>query len=92
MSKVPENTQAAEKKTDGKLLIKGYEGVHVFDVYDEHAIIYNAAFREAVRVGDKVEFYPNHICPVVNLYDRVYLVSGGEVVEELTVTCRGLLT
>lgn len=78
--------------TPGLGLIKGYEGVHVFDVYDEHAIIYHAGFREAVRVGDKVEFYPNHICPVVNLYDRVYLVSGGEVVEELKVTCRGLLT
>lgn len=77
--------------TPGLGTVKGFEGVHVFDVYDEHAIIYNKAFREAVQVGDRVEIIPVHICPVCNLYEKAYLISGGEVVGELPILCRGRL-
>lgn len=77
--------------TKGLGLIKGWEDVEIFDVYDEHAIIYHKEFRDAVRVGDKVEIIPNHICPVVNLHESAYLVSEGEVVEIIPVECRGKL-
>lgn len=77
--------------TKGLGLIKGWPKVSIFDVYDEHAIIYNEAFHDALQVGDKVEIIPNHICPVVNLHESVYLISDGEVVEEIPVDCRGKL-
>lgn len=77
--------------TRGLGLIKGWPDVEIFDVYDEHAIIYNQAFRDGVRVGDKVEIIPNHICPVVNLHEKAYLVSQGEVVDVIDVACRGKL-
>lgn len=77
--------------TPGLGTVKGFDGVHVFDVYDEHAIFYNRAFREAVQVGDRVEIIPVHICPVCNLYEKAYVVSGGQVVEELPILCRGKL-
>jgi D-serine deaminase-like pyridoxal phosphate-dependent protein len=77
--------------TKGLGLIKGWPDVEIFDVYDEHAIIYNKKFRDAVRVGDKVEIIPNHICPVVNLHEEAYLVSKGEVLEKVPVLCRGKL-
>lgn len=77
--------------TKGLGYIKGYDDVYIYDVYDEHAIIYNEKFRNQVKVGDKVEIIPNHICPVCNLYDKAYLVSNGEVVEEIEVKCRGKL-
>ena len=77
--------------TKGLGRIKGWPDVEIYDVYDEHAIIYNRAFRDAVRVGDKVEIIPNHICPVVNLHEVAYLVSQGQVVEEIPVLCRGKL-
>ena len=60
-------------------------------MFDEHAIILNEAFREKVSVGDKVRVIPVHICPVCNLYDKAYLISGGEVVKELPIACRGKL-
>jgi len=60
-------------------------------VYDEHAIIYNQQFRDHVKVGDKVEIIPNHICPVVNLHEYAYLVSKGQVIEKISVECRGKL-
>ena len=77
--------------TPGLGTVKGFENVHIFDVYDEHAIIYDKSFRDGVRVGDKVEFYPVHICPVCNLYEKAALVSNGDVVEEIPILCRGRL-
>lgn len=77
--------------TKGLGVIKGYNEAYVHAVYDEHAIIYNKELREKVRVGDKLEIIPNHICPVCNLYDTAYLVSQGEVVEEIPISCRGKL-
>lgn len=77
--------------TEGLGAVKDYEGVFISKVYDEHALIYNKDFREKVSIGDKIEIIPNHICPVVNLYDKAYLVSGDEVVEELVIECRGKL-
>lgn len=77
--------------TEGLGAVKGYEGVIVSKVYDEHALIYNKEFRDSISIGNKIEIIPNHICPVVNLYDKAYLVSGDEVVEVLNVECRGKL-
>lgn len=77
--------------TIGLGYIKGYDKVYIHDVYDEHAIIYNKKFNKNVNIGDKVEIIPNHICPVCNLYDKAYLISDGEVIEELAIECRGQL-
>ncbi|MDO5045943.1 MAG: hypothetical protein Q4D84_04560 [Campylobacter sp.] len=40
-------------------------------------------------MGDKLEIYPNYICPVVNLYEFAYLVENGQVIEKIEVSCRG---
>lgn len=72
-------------------LIKGWPDVSIHAVYDEHAIIYNKEFHDSIKVGDKVEIIPNHICPVVNLHEIAYIISNGEVVDEIPVDCRGKL-
>lgn len=77
--------------TEGLGAVRNYEGVFISRVYDEHALIYNREFREKISIGDKIEIIPNHICPVVNLYDKAFLVSGDEVVGELIIECRGKL-
>lgn len=78
--------------TPGKGTVLEYPETHIQAVFDEHAIITDRAFHDAVRVGDKVRIIPVHICPVCNLYDSAYLISGGEVIEELPILCRGKLT
>lgn len=78
--------------TPGKGTILEFPDTHIDSVFDEHAIIYDRAFREAVRVGDLVRVIPVHICPVCNLYDSAWLISGNEVVREIPVSCRGKLT
>ena len=77
--------------TKGVGKIKGWDDVYIDSVFDEHAIIYNKAFRDSLRVGDKVEIFPNHICPVVNLHEDAYIVSGQEVIRRIPVDCRGKL-
>lgn len=77
--------------TKGLGLIEGWPGVSIFDVFDEHAIIYNKEFHDFIKVGDKVEIIPNHICPVVNLHEVAYIISNGEVIDEIPVDCRGKL-
>lgn len=77
--------------TPGKGTIMEYPDVNIFSVYDEHAIIYDKFFRENVCVGDKYRIIPVHICPVCNLYESAALISGGEVIEEIPVLCRGKL-
>lgn len=44
---------------------------------------------DPVRVGERVEIIPNHICPVVNLFDEMTLVRGNEVVGHWTIAARG---
>ena len=77
-------------QTDGKGVVKGSK-ITVTNVYDEHTILYSRELHEVLSVGDRIEIIPNHICPVCNLYDWAYLVSGGELVKELEIAARGKL-
>lgn len=77
--------------TPGKGTLPDYPGVYIHSMYDEHAIIYNAAFRENIHIGDKVRIIPVHICPVCNLYDKMHLFRGDEVIEVVEIACRGAL-
>lgn len=78
--------------TKGLGKIKAFDEVYLDGVFDEHAIIYNESFSRQVEIGDKVQIIPNHICPVCNLHERAWLVSGGEVVVEIPVEARGKLS
>ena len=41
------------------------------------------------KIGDKVFLIPSHGCTTVNLYDKIILVRGEEVVGQVEVTSRG---
>ncbi|WP_026865852.1 D-TA family PLP-dependent enzyme [Jeotgalicoccus marinus] len=77
--------------TTGFGKVKEYDDVHVHGVFDEHAIIYNEHFNQAINIGDKVRIIPNHICPVSNLYHKAYLLREGEVVDTLDIAAQGKL-
>ncbi len=44
----------------------------------------------SLPVGARVEIVPNHVCPVVNLFDEAVVVEGGEIVARWRVAARGL--
>jgi D-serine deaminase-like pyridoxal phosphate-dependent protein len=75
--------------TQGFGYVKGSNNKFVSLAYDEHGIFYDRELRSMLRVGDKIEIIPNHICPVSNLYDKAYLVSDGKILEEMEISCRG---
>ena len=77
--------------TPGKGTLYDWPEVHIEKVFDEHAIVNDRVFHDRVQVGDKVRIIPVHICPVCNLYDRAYLISGDALVQELEISCRGRL-
>lgn len=77
--------------TEGMGTFLEYSHINVTKLYDEHTIIINKEFHDLVKIGDKLRIIPVHICPVCNLYDKAYLVSGNEVVKELEVSGRGKL-
>jgi D-serine deaminase-like pyridoxal phosphate-dependent protein len=55
---------------------------------EEHGVVI-ADDPNVLQIGQRVEIIPNHICPVVNLMDKVYAVRNGQVAAEWPVEARG---
>jgi D-serine deaminase-like pyridoxal phosphate-dependent protein len=55
---------------------------------EEHAAV-RALRPSRLEPGDLVRIIPNHSCVVSNLVDSVWLVDGGEVVEQMDISARG---
>jgi D-serine deaminase-like pyridoxal phosphate-dependent protein len=56
---------------------------------EEHGVVRLPESARGMKVGDKVEIIPNHVCPTVNLQDELYLVRDGELAETWPVIARG---
>ena len=68
--------------------VVGHPGWLIEKLSEEHGWVTIPA-DDPVRIGERVEIIPNHICPVVNLFDEMTLVRGDEVVGSWTVAARG---
>lgn len=60
----------------------------VSKVSEEHGFITGEGV-DALTIGDRIRFQPAHVCPVLNLASRVYLVEGNVVKDTWTVDARG---
>lgn len=58
---------------------------------EEHGEIDVSRCESAPRLGDRISIIPNHVCPVVNLHDRVWLCDGDGEPEPVPVEARGRL-
>ncbi len=56
-------------------------------VSEEHGIMIHQG--EVFRIGEKLRIIPNHVCVVMNLFDKVYLVDGDKVIDEYIIQARG---
>lgn len=45
-----------------------------------------------IKIGDQLRIIPNHVCPCIDLHDRVFVVSGEQVVDQWKVVARGMVT
>jgi 3-hydroxy-D-aspartate aldolase len=56
---------------------------------DEHGRLTLGDPDRAPRLGDRIEFFPPHCDPTINLYDRMYAVRGARVEAIWDITARG---
>jgi D-serine deaminase-like pyridoxal phosphate-dependent protein len=59
---------------------------------EEHATVRVLEGETALTTGSLARIIPNHSCVVSNLVDRLWLVDGEEVLEQVTVAARGRIT
>ncbi len=56
---------------------------------DEHGRLTVTDPSRAPRLGERIEFFPPHCDPTINLYDRIYAVRGGRVEAVWEISARG---
>jgi D-serine deaminase-like pyridoxal phosphate-dependent protein len=61
----------------------------VYDLSEEHGFVDVTRSKHQPRVGDRLRIVPNHVCPVVNLFDTVVFVRGERVIGSVRVDARG---
>ncbi|HEX5165632.1 MAG TPA: alanine racemase, partial [Thermomicrobiales bacterium] len=74
---------------EGYGYIVEYPDAEIISLSEEHGWLRLPESAQAMKVGDKVEVIPNHVCPAVNLQDEMYLIRNGEVAETWPVIARG---
>ena len=70
-------------------VVQGLAMAPVYNLSEEHGFLDVSAVAVKPRVGDLVRITPNHVCPVSNLFDKVVLVQGEEVLGAVKVDARG---
>ncbi|HEX7171632.1 MAG TPA: alanine racemase [Candidatus Limnocylindria bacterium] len=74
---------------DGFGLLPDHPGATVSRAFDYHGIVELDTDAPMPGIGEVVAVVPNHICPVVDLYDEAVLVRGGAVVDRWPIDARG---
>ncbi len=72
-------------------LVKGMPHVALVRAYEEHGVLKVDPSAGKLRVGDKLEIIPNHVCPAVNLFDELVGVRDDVVAATWNVVARGKL-
>jgi D-serine deaminase-like pyridoxal phosphate-dependent protein len=66
------------------------EGLELQRLSEEHgALVTTDAHGQQFRPGDKIQILPSHCCTTVNLYDALYVLQGGVVVDIWPIAARG---
>src|SRR5262245_33007281 len=76
---------------DGFGLILEYPQAKIGAFAEEHGFLDLSRSNARPGVGDVVRVVPNHVCVVVNMFDRMIAVRGNRIVEVLPVADRGKL-
>ena len=71
--------------------VRSLDGATVYDQSEEHGFLDISHSTRKPSVGDLVRVTPNHICPVINLFDRIVFVDGEEILGAVKVDARGLV-
>jgi len=72
-------------------IIPQFGDARIYEANEEHGYVDLSGTSAKPSVGDRVRVLPNHVCPVVNLFDRVVFIRGDEVLGRVKVDARGLV-
>ncbi len=67
----------------------GVPDTRVAMLSEEHAHLLTEGGESPLKIGDKVELYPSHICTTINLHDAMYVIKDDEVVDVWKIAARG---
>jgi D-serine deaminase-like pyridoxal phosphate-dependent protein len=67
--------------------VVGAPEARIFRLDEEHGLIETPA--DGLQVGARVRILPNHVCPVSNLFDRVFVARGQKLLGALAIDARG---
>ena len=70
-------------------LVKGMPYAALVRAYEEHGVLKVDPSKGELKVGDKLEIIPNHVCPAVNLFDELTGVRNDNVTAIWHVAARG---
>jgi len=75
-------------QTKGHGLLKSNTKIHLESLSDEHGV-FTAPSDQEYPIGNKLQIIPNHACPTCNLYDYIYGIDYGNVVDKWKISARG---
>lgn len=72
----------------GRGVVAGRPDLLLDFMNEEHAVGHRTG-TDDVRIGDRLEVIPLHVCSTVNMFDEAVGVQGGEAVRTFTIAARG---
>lgn len=72
----------------GRGVVAGRPGLRLDFMNEEHCVGHRTG-TDDVRIGDRLEVIPLHVCATVNMFDEAFGVRDGEVVRTFTIAGRG---
>ena len=67
-----------------------YPDAVITQLSEEHGVVDFSECENRPAIGERVRIVPNHVCPVSNLHDQVYLHRGGILEATVPVAARGM--
>lgn len=71
--------------------VKDLPGAKLMRMWEEHGKIELAEPIPGLKVGDKIEIFPSHVCTTVNLYGKFFAVRNDRVEAIWEISTRGKL-
>lgn len=76
---------------EGFGLIMEHPEARIHKMSEEHGFLDLSDCDNRPGIGDILQVVPNHVCVVVNMFDQLVAVRGGNIVDVLPVAARGKL-
>ena len=77
--------------SSGYGVIRGSDA-SLYALSEEHGLLHVRKLPNPPMIGDILRIIPNHVCPVINLFDRVLLTRGQKLIGYTRVDARGAVT